>query len=152
MIGGQSVGRRSRTLLGVAVALGSVATAGALFAGAVTTRVARTVVIPPKKRPQDTRIVSVGADRTTVTLSANPDSLLPGEYSFWFDQGKGHVRLGQIVDRGVGTVTRKVLAVDFGELAPGHSGRFSGWFYLSPKELGVPYEDVRVQTSLGAAP
>ena len=146
------MGRRSRALLGVAVALGSVATAGALFAGAVTTRVARTVVIPPKKRVQDTRVLSLSEDGDTVVLSANPDSLLPGDYSFWFDQGKGHARLGQIVDRSVGTVTRKVLGVDFGDLATARSGRFSGWFYLSPKELGVPFEDVRVQTSLGAAP
>ncbi|BDZ46897.1 alpha/beta hydrolase family protein [Naasia aerilata] len=144
--------RRARALVSVAVTLGSVATAAALFAGAVTTRVARTVVMPPRKRSQDTRVFSVDEAAGTVVLSSNADSLLPGDYSFWFDQGGGHARLGQIVDRGVGTVTRRILAVDFGDLAAARSGRFSGWYYLSPKELGVPYESVRVPTSLGLAP
>lgn len=144
--------RRSRALLGVAVALGGIATAAALFAGAVTTRVARTVVIPPRKRSQDIRVISVDEERSTIVLAATADSLLPGDYSFWFGQGTGHARLGQILDRGAGTVTRKIIAVDFGDLASARSGRFSGWYYLSPRELGVPYENVRVQTSLGAAP
>ncbi|WP_307807494.1 alpha/beta fold hydrolase [Naasia sp. SYSU D00948] len=146
------MGRRARTLAGVAVALGGLATAAALWGGAVTTRVARSVVVPPRRRVQDTRVLSYDSEASTVSLSVTQDSLLPGHYSFWFDQGKGHARLGEIVDRGLGSVTREVLAVDFGDLATAGTGRFSGWLYLSPKELGVPFEEVRVQTSLGAAP
>ncbi|WP_297411498.1 alpha/beta fold hydrolase [Naasia sp.] len=146
------MGRRSRALFGGAVALGGVLTAGALFAGAVTTTVARTVVMPPRKRSQDIRVVSVDEAEATIVLRATPDALLPGDYSFWFEQGAGHARLGQIVDRGVGTVTRRILAVDFGNLATARAGRFSGWYYLSPKELGVPFESVKVRTSLGSAP
>jgi alpha-beta hydrolase superfamily lysophospholipase len=144
--------RRTRAVVGVAITLGSVATATALFAGAVTTTVARMVVTPPRRRVQDVRVVSVDEDASTITLRSSAEALMPGDYSFWFGQGTGHARLGQIVDRGVATVTRRVLAVDFGELAAARTGRFSGWYYLGPKELGVPYEDVRVQTSLGAAP
>ncbi len=146
------MGRRARTLTGVAVALGGLATAAALWSGAVTTRAARSVVVPPKKRAQDTRVISYHPENSTVVLSLSHDSLLPGHYSFWFDQGKGHARLGEITERTLTSVTREVLGVDFGDLAAAGSGRFSGWLYLSPKELGVPYEDVRVQTSLGAAP
>ncbi|TPX03578.1 alpha/beta fold hydrolase, partial [Schumannella luteola] len=49
-------------------------------------------------------------------------------------------------------VTRELLEVDFGDLRRAVRGRFSGWFWLSPRALGVPYENVSVQTPLGAAP
>ncbi len=85
-------------------------------------------------------------------LSASNDALLPGDYSFWFGQGTGHARVGQIVSRTPATVTRTVIAVDHGDLSAARAGRFTGWYYVSPEELDVPFEDVRVQTSLGNAP
>ncbi|MFD1713660.1 alpha/beta hydrolase family protein [Amnibacterium flavum] len=144
--------RKSRSALGLLVALGGVATAGALFAGAVTTTVARTVVKPPRKRTEDTRVLSYDEVAGTIVLSASEDALLPGDYSFWFSGGAGHARLGSIVGRTPGTVTRRVIGVDFGELSDARQGRFNGWYYLSPRELDVPFENVRVQTTLGPAP
>ncbi|WP_158437691.1 alpha/beta hydrolase family protein [Naasia lichenicola] len=143
---------RARSALGVVVALGGVVTAGALFAGAVTTSVARTIVTPPRRRTEDTRVIGYDATEGTVQLSASDDALLPGDYSFWFAQGTGHARVGQIVSRTPTTVTRKVIAVDHGDLSAARAGRFTGWYYLSPGELGIPFDDVRVQTSLGNAP
>jgi len=146
------VAGKSRSALGVLVALGSVVTAGALFAGAVTTSVARTVVKPPRRRTEDTRVLGHDETASTITLSASADALLPGDYSFWFAQGTGHIRLGAIVGRTPATVTRKVIDVDFGDLDDARQGRFNGWYYLSPRELDVPFENVRVQTTLGPAP
>lgn len=144
--------RKSRSVIGLLVGLGSVATAGALFAGAVTTTVARTVVKPPRKRTEDTRVLSYDESASTVVFSASADALLPGDYSFWFSNGTGHARIGSIVGRTAGTVTRRVIDVDFGELSDARQGRFNGWYYLSPRELEVPFENVRVQTTLGPAP
>lgn len=144
--------RWARPLVNAAVTVGSLATAGAIFAAAVTTSVARTVVIPPRKRVEDTRVLSVSADGTSLVFSASPDALLPGEYSFWFGQGTGHARIGQVIGRTPGTVTRALVGVDFGEIEQARQGRFNGWFYLNPQELGFPYEEVRVQTTLGPAP
>ena len=143
---------RARAALSVVVALGGVVTAGALFAGAVTTSVARTIVTPPRKRTEDTRVISYDEEAATLQLSASEDALLPGDYSFWFAQGAGHVRVGQIVGRTPTTVTRAVIGVDFGDLHAAKMGRFTGWFYLSPEELSVPFDEVRVQTTLGNAP
>jgi alpha-beta hydrolase superfamily lysophospholipase len=144
--------RASKAAVGASVSAGSAVAAGLLFAAAVTTTVARTVVKPPKKRTEDTRVLSYDEVAGTLRLSLNGDSSLPGDYSFWFGQGTGHARLGQVVARTASSVTRKVLAVDFGELADAKHGRFNGWFYLSPRELDVPYEDVKIQTTLGPAP
>jgi dipeptidyl aminopeptidase/acylaminoacyl peptidase len=78
--------------------------------------------------------------------------MTPGRYSFWFHQDRGHARVGEIVSYTATSVTRELLAVDFGHLDSAQHGRFSGWFYLSPAELGFPFDDVEVETDLGPAP
>ncbi|GMA96897.1 hypothetical protein GCM10025881_37210 [Pseudolysinimonas kribbensis] len=49
-------------------------------------------------------------------------------------------------------MTRRVLSVEFGDLDAASSGRFNGWVYLTPDDLGVAYEDVAIATPLGDAP
>jgi alpha-beta hydrolase superfamily lysophospholipase len=114
--------------------------------------VARTVVIPPSRREDDIRILRYDAHARTITLSATPDSTLPGDYSFWFSADSGHARIGEIIEADRVGVTREVLAVDFGDLEQARRGRFSGWFWLTPRALGVPYENVAISTPLGPAP
>ena len=97
-------------------------------------------------------MLGVDQDEGTVTLSPSPDAIVPGEYSLWFSGDTGHARVGEIVRRSARSVTRRVLGVDFGELALARRGRFSGWCYLSPHDLGYEFEDVEVPTSLGPAP
>ncbi len=133
-----------------AIILGTLAAAVAAFAASITVFFARTVVTPPRRRPEDVRIL--GHDDHSITLSATLDSLTPGEYSLWFREDHGHARVGEILAYDSETVTRRLLAVDFGQLDGARAGRFSGWFYLSPGELGVPWENVEVQTELGPAP
>lgn len=133
-------------------ALGAVAlTASAtLAAAAVAVRMARTIVTPPTSREQDIRILAVG--ETTITLSLTQDSMTPGQYSLWFDNDNGHARVGEILEFDTDSVTRILLGVDFGELGRARRGRFSGWYYLSPRELGYPHENVVLDTDLGPAP
>lgn len=75
-----------------------------------------------------------------------PDAGLPGGYSFIFDDGAGHARLGPIVDRifdgGVDRVAREVVAVDRGNLRVGCSGRITGWWFTDPRELAHQVERV----------
>jgi pimeloyl-ACP methyl ester carboxylesterase len=122
----------------------------AAAAATLTVRVARQVVTPPKYRDEDIRVLDV--TETTVTLTATPDSVLPGRYGLWFDRGTGHARLGGVVGSDGSGVTRELLGVDFGDLAAGASARIDAWFYLGPLELGYDYEDVVVDTDLGPAP
>ena len=124
--------------------------AGAVGAAAVASVVARKVVTPPRKREYDIRIL--GFTQTTITLSATDDTLTPGRYGLWFNDDAGHARLGEIITVGDGYVIRALLAVDRGDLSTARHGRYSGWFYLSPRELGVEVEDLAIDAPVGAAP
>ncbi|QEO10168.1 alpha/beta hydrolase family protein [Protaetiibacter larvae] len=128
---------------------------GVLVAGVIAVLsaiVARTVVTPPSRREDDIRVLGLDVENHRITLSATEDSLLPGEYSFWFSGDSGHARVGQILGIDRGGVTRELVDVDFGDLAHAARGRFSGWFWLTPRDAGLPYENVAVPTPLGPAP
>ncbi|QNE46929.1 hypothetical protein F1C58_08470 [Glaciihabitans sp. INWT7] len=136
----------------VVASLGAVASIAAVTVAGVTLLVARTVVTPPKRRPEDTRILSVDGAGDLITLSSTADSRLPGEYSLFFADGGGHARVGDIVAETSETVVRRLLAVDRGDLSHARRGRFSGWFYTGPADLGFPFQDVEIPTELGPAP
>jgi len=124
----------------------------AAVAAGVTLVVARTVVTPPKRRPEDTRILSVVGAGDLLTLASTAESRLPGEYSLFFANGSGHARVGDIVAQTPHTVVRRLLGVDRGDLVRARRGRFSGWFYTGPAELDFPFENVDIETELGVAP
>jgi uncharacterized protein len=139
-----------RIVAGAALGFVGLATAASITAAVVSVIVARSVITPPRTREED--IAVLDATATTVTLSRTLDSLTPGLYSLWFAQDRGHARVGEIVGQTDDTVTRQLIAVDFGDLASATRARLSGWFYLSPVELGYPFSEVTIDTPLGAAP
>lgn len=149
-------GRMAQRTRGAKVAIASVAAVvglaitGTVAAATIASVFARRVIIPPRKREQDIRIF--GYTESTITLSATIDTLTPGRYGLWFSGDSGHVRLGGILSEGDGVVTRALLAVDFGDLATARTGRFSGWFYLDPLELGFAVEDIAIASPVGPAP
>jgi pimeloyl-ACP methyl ester carboxylesterase len=134
----------------VALGVVGIATLSSVVAAALTVRVARQVVTPPRTREEDIRVIAVA--EATITLTATKDSLLPGRYGLWFDQGEGYARVGAVVEATATTVTRELVSVDYGVLGQGARARLSGWFYLGPRELGYPYSDVEIETELGPAP
>jgi len=138
--------------IATAITLGVVglAAVASIASAALAVIVARSVVTPPRTRDEDIRILR--STPTTVTLSRTLDSLTPGQYSLWFSQDSGHARVGEIIEMDVAGVTRELIAVDFGDLSAATRGRFSGWFYLGPTELGLDYTDVQIATPLGDAP
>jgi alpha-beta hydrolase superfamily lysophospholipase len=144
--------RRSaaRIIGGISIGVGGVVALGALAGAALSVVFARKIITPPTRRQDDTRIL--GSDAATITLERSIDSLTPGRYSFWFDRDSGHARVGEILEVRDASVVRELLAVEFGNLATATRGRFSGWFYLAPEELELPYREVAVDTPVGAAP
>jgi len=141
-----------RVVGGIAIGVAAAAATAALAAATLSVIVARTVIIPPSRRAEDVTILGLDPTAGTIVLSSNADSRLPGDYSFWFSGDSGHARLGEILGSDADTVTRRVLGVDFGDLAAARRGRLSGWFHLSPRDLGYPYRDVSIETPLGPAP
>lgn len=146
--------RRSTRRILVGSAIGALSLGGAVVAaaGLISVIVARTVIIPPSRRQDDIGILSLDLPNSRVVLTSTPDSRLPGEYSFWFSGDTGHVRVGDIIRQDPRGVTRSIEEPDFGDLENARRGRFNGWFYLSPEDLGVPFEEVQIGTPLGAAP
>lgn len=133
------------SILGVALAASSAAL------GAVSLRMARTVVRPAGRLP-DTRIVGLDAAAQTITLSRTPDTELPGRYGLFTVGSHEYLRLGSIVGGDDDTVTRKLLthvAAD-GDLAP--EAAFSGWYYDRPGDLHRPFRSVEIDTGVGPCP
>lgn len=143
---------RTRIAIGSLIGALSLVGAAAVATSVVSVIVARKVLVPPSRRDEDVAIRSVDLDRGLIELDSTADSRLPGQYSFWFTHESGHARLGAIVASTPTTVTRRILGVDLGDLASARRGRLTGWFYLTPADLGVSFEDVAIETPLGDAP
>ena len=137
---------------GAAAALGAIAVTTGAAALAIAGSAARAVVTPPGERPEE--VVLHGVDRAsrTVTVSATTETELPGRYSLWFDRGRGHARVGTIVGRAPGVVIRELLSVERGELETATHARWGAWFYLTPADLNVAFEELAVATEFGPAP
>ncbi|MGV3712411.1 alpha/beta hydrolase family protein [Pseudolysinimonas sp.] len=145
---------RTRTKVAVGGVVGALALVGAaaVATAAVSVIVARKVLTPPSRREEDVAIRSVDLDAGLIVLESTADSRLPGEYSFWFTRESGHARVGEIVATTADSVTRRLLGVDSGDLLAARRGRLTGWFYLTPADLGVAFEGVDIATPLGDAP
>lgn len=144
----------TRTKIAIGGVLGALSLVGAaaVATAALSVVVARKVIVPPSRRAEDVAIRSVDLDAGLIVLDATADSRLRGEYSFWFTRETGHARIGEIVATTPTTVTRRILGVDQGDLAAARRGRLTGWFYLSPADLEVPFEEIAIATPLGDAP
>lgn len=133
------------------------AAVAAVGIGAIATLFARRVVTPTLEKPDNVELLGIGTDADGarwVTLRATDDTIAPGRYGLWLDGGRGHARLGEVVDHDVqaGTVTRVVTQVDGGRLTPGPA-RWNQYYYArSPASLGLPYTDVGIPSAPGDMP
>lgn len=147
----QTVAERALTYGSVAVGSALVG-AGSVWMGGAT-YFARRVLTPDLVRPDDTHIHVIHSD--SLTLSGTADLLVPGRYGLWLDGGRGHARIGGVleVDHRHQRVRRELLGVDCGVLQPGPA-RFNGYYYggTPGSDLGLAYEDIAVPTELGPMP
>ncbi|GAA2222103.1 lysophospholipase [Herbiconiux moechotypicola] len=135
----------------IAMAAGAAAALTAAAGAVITARMSRAIVTPALP-VDDVRILGHDEESGTIELSVTADSILPGEYSLRFTADTGHARLGEVLSVADGVVRRTVTAVDYGDLARARNGRISGWYYIHPRELGVPVDEVEVFTPVGPAP
>ena len=129
-----------------------VAGAGLAAAAAITGAIARSVIVPPRRRKADTDLLDVDLDAGIITLSPSADAVTPGEYSFWFNDDRGLARVGGIVSQTDTTVTRQLVDVEYGRIDTATKGRFAGWWWSHPRDLELPYDNVSIETELGSAP
>lgn len=145
---------RARTAAIAGAAVGAT-TAVASGAGSLAAAAyfARRVLTPDRQRPDDVVVRRAGSH--TVTLGTTPETVVPGRYGLWIEDGWGHVRVGDVVgvDTAAGTVERELLGVDRGYLAPG-GARWNPYFHGGPPDvsIGVPLEHVTYEGELGDMP
>ena len=113
--------------------------------------IARRVLTPDELMPDDVAITA--HDSRTVTLGVTPDTVVPGRYGLWLDGGRGHARVGGVIEHDALTVTRHLVGVDRGELTVGPA-RWNQYYYSDrPRlSLGLPDEDVTIVSELGPMP
>ncbi|BDZ38215.1 alpha/beta hydrolase family protein [Microbacterium suwonense] len=131
-------------LLAVGAAVAAV-TAGAVFA------TARRVVMPSIRR-NDTQILAVDTGAQTIELTRTPDTELPGRYGLFTSGTYDYVKLGAVLSADAAKVRRKLLT----QIEPGaqvdRDAAFSGWYYVTPGELHLPWESVSIGSPAGPCP
>ncbi|WP_424935802.1 MULTISPECIES: alpha/beta hydrolase family protein [Bacteria] len=141
---------RHAATIGV-VALAGAAALGAVVASATVFRIARRVVTPSARQP-DTEILAVDTGAQTIELTRTPDTEQPGRYGLFVGGTPGHVKLGAVLGADARSVRRKLLT----QIEPGarieRAAAFSGYYYLAPGELHIPYEPVLIGTPGGPCP
>lgn len=145
----RAVGRAVGIGVGICVGAAAVGAAGLLAGG---TALARRVVTPEGSTAEPVTIAQLtrDEDRVIAWLTGH-HATLPGQYSLLFDEGRGHARLGPVVQRTAAAVAREVMQVDRGRLAPGTRGRLTGWWYPDPESLGLASSRITYPTELGDA-
>lgn len=123
----------------------------AAAAAAVVFATARRVVAVAA-RSNDVEIIAVDTGAQTIELGRTPDTELAGRYGLFTTGTQSYVKLGAVLSADASKVRRKLLT----QIEPGsHVDRdaaFSGWYYVTPSELHLPWENVIVGTPAGPCP
>ncbi|MFD5225528.1 alpha/beta hydrolase family protein [Microbacterium sp. NPDC058342] len=134
----------------VAIAVPALVALGAAAAIAVFSTARR--VVTPSVRRTDTRIVAVDTGAQTIELTRTSDTELPGRYGLFTTGTYGYVKLGAVLGADARTVRRKLLT----QIEPGaqvdRDAAFSGWYYVTPSELHLPWESVLIGSPVGPCP
>ena len=104
------------------------------------------------KLKPNAKIILVDNDKKRIVFKHNSAALMPGKYSMWFLNSTGHAQIGEIISQNKKTVTRKLLAINFGNLYKIKRVRINGWWFAEPNYLNIPYHNVDIVTNLGLAP
>ncbi|ALX66996.1 alpha/beta hydrolase family protein [Microbacterium sp. XT11] len=109
-------------------------------------------VITPRGRAKDTVIRSIDTGAQTIELARTPDTELPGRYGLFTTGTYGYVKLGAVLAADASSVRRKLLT----QIEPGarvdRDATFSGWYYSSPGELHLPWQNVLIGSPAGPCP
>jgi pimeloyl-ACP methyl ester carboxylesterase len=134
----------------VAIVVPAVLAVGAAATAAVLATAHR--VVTPSVRRNDTHILSVDTGAQTIELDRTLDTELPGRYGLFTGGTYGYVKLGAVLGADAGKVRRKLLT----QIEPGaqvdRDAAFSGWYYVTPGELHLPWESVLIGSPAGPCP
>ena len=109
-------------------------------------------VVTPMRRATDTEILAVDTGAQTIELQRTLDTELPGRYGLFTTGTYGYVKLGAVLSADGTSVRRKLLT----QIEPGarvdRAAAFSGYYYSSPSELHLRWENVLIGSPSGPCP
>lgn len=109
-------------------------------------------VVTPGRRLTDAQILAVDTGAQTIELARTPDTELPGRYGLFTSGTYGYVKLGAVLSADATSVRRKLLT----QIEPGarvdRNAAFSGWYYATPSELHLRWENVLIGSPAGPCP
>lgn len=136
---------------GLALAAAASAVFVATGTAVLSTVAARAVVTPPDHRRDPVRIHAIDPEKGTITLARTDESAARGTYTLVWSEGAGSCRLGEILDRSERTVTRRYSDATGPSLDGVRFVRVASAPERSLDDVGVPWEEVRIETELGPA-
>jgi len=139
-----------RVRAAIGTAAGVLAGAAAAGLGAMALTYAWQVVRRARRPDRPSRIVAFSGD--TITIERYLEAARPGRFGLWFDDDRGYLRVGEVLEQTRTTVTRRVDVLESGRPEPGMSCRLTGSYWRDPGAAGVPYEHVLVPSELGPMP
>lgn len=147
----RAASERARVLEAIGVAT---AVAGGIVVGgtAVAFAVARKAVTPMTRRVADTEVLAIDRAAQTITLVRTPDTELPGRYGLFVNGSRSYLKLGAVLALAKTSVTRKLLTHVGAGTRIGRAATFSGWYFVGPEELHIPYDDVTIEAPVGPCP
>jgi len=109
-------------------------------------------VVTPMQRPVDTQILAVDTGAQTIELERTADTELPGRYGLFTTGTYGYVKLGAVLGVDATSVRRKLLTkIETGARVDRGAG-FSGYYYSSPSELHLSWQNVLIGSPAGPCP
>lgn len=109
-------------------------------------------VVTPMRRPMDTQILAVDTGAQTIELERTANTELPGRYGLFTTGTYGYVKLGAVLSADATSVRRKLLTkIETGARVDRGAG-FSGFYYASPSELHLPWQNVLIGSPAGPCP
>lgn len=109
-------------------------------------------IVTPMRRPADTQILAVDTGAQMIELQRTVDTELPGRYGLFTTGTYGYVKLGAVLSVDATSVRRKLLTkIETGAKVDRAAG-FSGYYYASPSELHLPWENILIGSPAGPCP
>jgi len=130
----------------IAVTAAGIGTAAVTGLGAFLANVAllRRITLP--SRPKLVKLSLVG---DVVDIERSTATSREGTFGIWVNDGRGHIRVGDVVGGGGDDTVRRQVLSTFGEVQDATTGRWSGHDFPHASSLGLEFEDVVLQPESG---
>lgn len=107
---------------------------------------------PPTEREYNGTVLDIDLEAKTITTTDEGTLQLDGRYGLFHSNDHGYLKIGKILERKDGAVTRELIR-SYGAVV-NHGTKISntGYYYQNPAELDLSYEQIEIDGELGTYP